>query len=219
MRTNQPNTNESVINWYDELLTEQVIWQYPGHGPHTSYTLNNNHSDFYINSDYLTCNPQLLKQITLSLFKKLSHTIEVQPDWVLTYPPFGVHIGFCLAELFKCKFGYIKSLDEPQIYSDLQPNETVLLCADDITSGTCMNKVIDAAANKKARILDSIAVVANLSSNSSFNAFNIVSLIERKIGVWKPDNCPLCAAGSPALPARENWLNFTGSAQTGITGK
>lgn len=199
-----------TCDWHSKLVEEKVIWEYPGNGPHVTFSLNDSHADFYINSDYLACDPTVAREISLSLFEKIIEKTKIKPDWILTYPPFGVHLGFCLAELFKCKFGFIKSLQEPEIHFDLKANETVLLCADDIGSGASMQKVVDAAINKGVTILDLIAVVVNRSGKSAFNNMQIVSLIEPDVKIWKPDNCELCARGSQALPARANWLKFTG---------
>lgn len=198
----------STNNWYRTLLENKVVWKYPGHGPHPIYSINGNHADFYINSDYLARNPQLTKDVAQALFDTAIKKKLVKPDWVLTYPPFGLQISFCLAELFRCKFGYIKSLQEPDLYFDVHENENVLLCADDINSGNSMSKVITAAKNKGAKIIDQLAVVGNYSGKEKFNDIEIISLMEETINVWSPDNCDLCAKGSSALPARQNWSKF-----------
>lgn len=198
-------------DWHDKLLENKVIWEYPGHGPHVIFSLNDSHSDFYINSDYLACNPPLAREISLGLFNTIVGETQTKPDWILTYPPFGLHIGFCLAELFNCKFAFIKSLQEPEIYFDLKANERVLLCADDMGSGKSMSKVIEAAISKRVKIIDPIAVTVNRSGKSTFNDMQIISLLEQEVNIWPPEDCSLCATGSPALPARENWLEFTGA--------
>jgi len=201
-------TNKNIVDWHSKLSENHVVWQYPGYGPHPVYTLGDNHSDFYFNSDYLARNPSLLREVCLSLFEAARKKISFAPDWILTYPPFGVSFGLSLAELFQCEFDYIKSLQEPMIDFDLQANETVLLCADDIHTGTSIRKVFNAARNKRAKIIGPIAVVANFTGESNFEGIEIVSLITKKINVWHPDKCPLCASGSRALSARENWLEF-----------
>ena len=205
-------SNNTDTDWYSLLKEENVLWEYPGYGPHARYILNENHSDFYINSDCLNFLPELMKDIALLLFNKAVSTTDIKPDWILTYPPFGVTLGRCLAELFKSKFACIKSLQDPHNYSNVQKNEKILLCADDITSGSCMRKTLDAAIQKEVTIIEPIIVIANFSGKAHFNNLPIISLIERDINIWQPENCPLCAAGSTALPARENWLELTKSA-------
>lgn len=198
----------TMIDWHKILLEHKVTWTYPGYGPHAIFSLNNNHSDFYINSDYLAHNQSLIREISRSLFNIVNKKMTINPDWVLTYPPFGLHIGLCLAELFNCKFGYIQSVQKPEIHLDLKVDETALLCADDIISGTSIKKVINAASNKGAKVLDTIAVIANLSGKQTFTDRLIISLIEQEVNIWEPADCLLCASGSPALPARENWLQL-----------
>jgi orotate phosphoribosyltransferase len=203
-------------NWYQKLLDQQVIWEYPGDGPHAIYTINNRHSDFYINSDYLACKPWLTREVSQGLFDKLNSEKFIEPDWVLTYSPFGLHIGFCLAELYRCKFGFIKSLEEPDLYFDVKENENILLCADDVNSGNSMRKVILAVKNKGAKIIDKLAVVGNYSGNTKLDDIQIISLMEEDINVWPPEDCSLCKQGSQALSARKNWQKFTAAIESGV---
>ena len=198
-----------MTDWHKKLLEERVIWECPGIGPHVTHVLNNNHSDFYINSDYLALNPPLTREIALDLFSAINMNERIKPDWIITYPPFGLNIGFCLAELFNCKFGFIQSLAEPELYFDLQKQEKVLLCADDIFSGETINKLIAAVEKKRSHIINLIAVVVNRRGEPTFDSMPIISLLEPKVNVWKKEECPLCAANSPVLPARENWLELT----------
>jgi orotate phosphoribosyltransferase len=199
---------KSKIDWENRFIEEKIIWKYSGQGPHASYILSDKHSDFYINSDCLTINPAFTREACSSLYEILKEHLQIKPDWILTYPPFGSHIGFCLAELLGCKFSYIKSLQEPEIYFDLKENETVLLCADDFTSGTCIKKIKEAALRKKVKIIDLIAVIANLSNSSTFQNMQIISLMNKEINIWDADDCPLCKNGSLALKARDNWLDL-----------
>ena len=162
----------TITDWHNKLLEEKVIWKYPGYGPHVNFVLNNNHSDFYFNSGYLAYKPYLTREISLTLFKKINEKREVKPDWILTYPPFGLQISFCLAELFGSKLGFIKSLSEPEIYCGIKQNETALLCSDDLGSGVSLLRLIEAAKGKGAHIIDLIAVVVNV-------------VVKRYLMIWK----------------------------------
>ncbi len=196
------------MNWDERLIAEGVIWQYPGHGFHAAHILTNQHSDFYFNSDYLVCNPALLKEVCSALVKNIESKIKVKPNWIITYPPYGLNIGFCLAELLKTKFGYIKSLQEPELQFGVTSGENILLCADDLISGNSLRKVLNATTAKQAKIIDPVLVIANLSGQTKFEGLEIVSLITTKMNTWDANSCPLCASGSPALAARANWQMF-----------
>lgn len=193
------------MNWDKKLSDEGIIWRYPGSGPHAALSQTKKHSDLYFNSDYLVSNTRLLREACLALFKISAERIKHYPDWIITYPPFGLNIGFCLAELYEAKFGYIKSLQEQKIQCNLQPDERVLLCADDLISGSSMRKVINAVGMRAADVITPIIVVANLSGESYFSRFEIVSLVNTTMNIWDAATCPLCAKGSPAILARDNW--------------
>jgi hypothetical protein len=193
------------MDWETLFAEQGIIWKYPGQGPHAAYSLWNKHSDFYFNSDYIICNPPLLKETTLALFNAVRIKLTTKPNWVVTYPPFGLNIGFCLADLFQCKFAYVKSLDQPELNFDVRSNDSVLFCADDLHTGGSFRKVLTAVADAGAKIIQPLAVVANFSGTSVFDGYEVAALIQKNIHIWDADTCPLCAAGSVALPARRNW--------------
>jgi len=78
-----------MTDWETLFTKQQVMWKYPGHGPHAAYALWNKHSDFYFNSNYIIFNPPLLKEATLALFNAVRAKLKAKPNWVVTYPPFG----------------------------------------------------------------------------------------------------------------------------------
>jgi orotate phosphoribosyltransferase len=201
--------SDENLDWEILLSQRQVTWQYPGHGPHAAYSLWDKHSDFYFNSDYLVCNPSLLKEAAKALFHALKQKSAKKPDWVITYPPFGLNIAFCLADLLQCKFGYIKSLEEPELNFDIRPNNSVLFCADDLHTGNSFRKVLSAVQKADATIIQPLAVVANFSGTSRFEGYEVEALFCKNINIWNAAECPLCATGSEPLPARRNWQNFT----------
>ena len=199
--------SDENLDW--EALLAQVMWHYPGHGPHAAYSLWDKHSDFYFNSDSLVCNPSLLKETTKALFQTVRGKLTEKPDWVITYPPFGLNIGFCLADLLQCKFGYIKSLQEPELNFNIRPNDSVLFCADDLHTGSSFRKVLAAVQNVGATIIQPLAVVANFSGTSRFEGYDVEALFCKNINIWNAAECPLCAVGSEPLAARRNWQIFT----------
>lgn len=198
-----------MINWNQRLTQRGLIWRYPGDGPHAAFSLNDSHSDFYFNSDCLISDPALLREACKEIFIQTKNQISKKPDWIITCPPHGLNVGFCLAELFDCNFGYIKSLQEPEIYFDLKTEETVLVCADDLISGASIAKIFNALANKGIKPTGPLMVIANWGDQASFNGFDAVSLIHEKANIWSPSDCPLCQSGSEAIPARQRWLELS----------
>lgn len=39
---------------------------------------------------------------------------------------------------------------------------------------------------------------------------NLVALVRREVKAWKPEECPLCAQGSPRLRPKRHWTELTG---------
>jgi len=187
-----------------------VIWQYPGHGIHAAYSLSDKHSDFYFNSDFIVCNPPLLKDACQAIFKEVNCKLSVKPNWVVTYPPYGLNIGFCLADLFGCKFAYIKSLEQPELNFDIVKGDSILFCADDLYTGGSFRKVKQALTKFGTGIQDPLSVIANFSGSGTFDGHEVFSLVEKRINQWDSKDCPLCASGSQVVSARREWLKFVG---------
>jgi hypothetical protein len=194
-----------VEDWEETFQKCEVIWKYPGRGPHAAYTLSNRHSDFYFNSDYLISQPGLLKEACVALFNIFKAGNQPNPAWLVTYPPYGMNIAFCLAELMQSRLSYITSLDAPQLNFEITPEQSILFCADDLYTGGSYERVRLAVEEKGALIGAPLLVLANFSGSSSFRGHEVLALIEKKINLWTEAECPLCKAESTALPARKNW--------------
>jgi len=201
------------MDWHARFADEHALWQYPGDGPHAAYRLYSKHSDCYLNADIVSSNGSLLKEAGQALFDGAQAYLKASPDWVVTYPPFGLSIGSCLADLWHCKFAHIKSLEQNEFNGEIRPGETVLFCADDLHTGGSFRKVLSALNSLGARLVPPLAVLANFSGACSFDGFEVVALMHRQITLWDPDQCPLCKEGSVALPARDNWPQLIQSNQ------
>jgi orotate phosphoribosyltransferase len=195
-------------NWEALFHERRIIWRYPGHGPHAIYTLSGKHSDFYFNSDYLVSDRALVKELCSALFDEVSKRYSVKPDWVVTYPPFGLNIGFAFSELFDSGLAYIKSLEESDFCFDLKAGETALFCADDLYSGKSFRTVLKALENRGVKLIEPLMVLGNFSGKSVFDGYRIQALMDHEIPLWDKEQCPLCAAGSKPLLARRHWDEF-----------
>lgn len=214
------------MDWENRLLKAGAIWSYPGSGPHAQHMLSGKHADFYWNSDNISCDPQLLKQICTALIEQIHTENLPKPDWVVTYPPFGSALGFCLAEMLGAKFAQVHSLELAVLHFDLRASERAFVCADDLYTGGSMEKVVKAVSKRGAEVVGPIIVVANFSGSNHFQGRPVVSLLNRTIETWDADKCPLCASGSEPLLARGNWQTLSESqrsnaeqASNGLTGR
>jgi orotate phosphoribosyltransferase len=202
------------MDWEKLLIQNGAIWQYPGHGIHAAYSLYDKHSDYYFNSDYIVRNPKLLKKACHAMFSAVGPKLAVKPDWIVTYPPYGLNVGFCLADLFGCKFAYIKSLEQPELNFDITKEDSVLFCADDLYTGGSFHKVKNALAKVGAKIQEPLSVIANFSGSKVFDGYEVFSLLEKQINLWDSKACPMCAEGSQAIFARREWHKFAGAIES-----
>jgi orotate phosphoribosyltransferase len=198
-----------ATNWEELFEQRKIVWHYPGHGPHAIYSLSDKHSNFYFNSDYMVANGALVKELCQSLFEDVVNSHELKPDWVVTYPPFGLNIGYCLAELFDSKLAYIKSLAEAEIQFDVRPGETALFCADDLYSGKSFRKVLKALKARGAKLIEPLMVIGNFAGKANFDGYTVESLFAREIELWDKADCPLCKLGSTPVLARRHWDELT----------
>jgi orotate phosphoribosyltransferase len=198
---------QTELDWQTCLEANKVIWRYRGYGPHAIHSLSDRHSNFYFNSDILSTKAALLEDVCKALFGLVKGTVK--PDWIVTYPPFGLSIGYCLAELFDVRLAYINSLKDDRFQFDLQKQESALFCADDLYSGKSFRQVARAVKKRGVQLLEPLLVVGNFSGRYDFDGHQITALFQREIDTWHADQCPLCAAGSKAIYARPQWQELS----------
>src|SRR6516225_3141723 len=103
MKAGQSDEPES----WENLFTEAgAIWRYCAGGLHAADVAGKRHVDYYFNSNYVVNHPKLLQKICTDVFLPELERGQVKVDWVLSYPPFGLPVAFCLAELINCRFAY-----------------------------------------------------------------------------------------------------------------
>lgn len=179
-----------------------AIWQYHPTGLHAKDLAGTKHMDYYFNSNYIVGRPQLLERICTEVFLPELERRQVEVDWVLSYPPFGLPIAYCLAALLKSKFAYI---EKEEIRFNIKPAERILLVSDDIYTGGSLNTTAQILSKRGLSICDLVLVLANLSESSELFGRKIVCALNRPITIWDAGECPLCKDGSEAIGARSNW--------------
>ena len=192
---------ESV--WERRLTDENILWTFPHRGPHAAFVIGDRHSGAYFNSDVLFSKPELLEEIADWFFAALaSHADKIEA--VVAKAPYSTRLAAPLA----------KRLQVPVIRFGEDPIEglgTALIFTDDIYGGALVGEIMDALGD---RSIGPIAVVANYSGCASFRGQPVISLVQtsERSPAWSPAECPLCASGSPVIPARDQWSRLVASA-------
>ncbi len=94
-----------------------------------------------------------------------------------------------------------------------EPEDIVFPVEDTITTGKSVEAMLDAVASRDASTIPFVGAIVNRSGLSEVRGHKIIALISHPMPKWQPADCPLCAQGSEAIPAKgeANWarLNAT----------
>ena len=90
-----------------DLIDKKALWRFD-HSPSHVQTLESGlHSDLYLNTDYVVSNVPLLEELVSTVFVQELQLRNICPDWIVTYPPFGLPIAYALARQIGAKFAYV----------------------------------------------------------------------------------------------------------------
>ena len=63
--------------------------------------------------------------------------------------------------------------------------------------------------SKSIVVADKILVLVNRSGMTELDGRKIIALIDHKMPIWTPDECPLCQQGSEAVRPKAHWDQLT----------
>ena len=97
-----------------------------------------------------------------NIFSKELQLRKIKPDWIITYPPFGLAIAYALARETGAKFGYV-DLKKNICNFDIKNGETIIVVGDDIYSGGSLKETIDIISKMNAKVESPIFTIGNFS--------------------------------------------------------
>ena len=101
------------------------------------------------------------------------------------------------------------------VFSDeergLVRSQYVLLCEDVLTTGGSVDLTIDAVESSGGAVMPFILVLVKRSGLTEASGKKIITLINRPMPMWIPDECPLCREGSEAIRPKDNWARLNAS--------
>ncbi len=199
-------------DWGDRFRQIGAVWEADRQGaPHVQTSVGGSHVDKYFNSDVVVASPGVTAQVVESvLLPELPQTMAA-PSWVLSYAPFGLFLAHAVAQALNARCAYSDPAIGYATHFDIRASESVLVVADDVHSGGSVLKTIEQVERRGARVLPMIFCLANLSGARSLREREIVSAATLEPHRYTAESCPLCAAGSPALIPRPNWLTLLAS--------
>jgi len=196
------------MNWEKIFIKEKAIWYYNHGDKYHVVTSHGEHMDFYLNTNYIVCNPKLTTNIVHNCFVPEIEQSKASIDWVVTYPPYGIPFAFELAKCLNSNFCYLLSRKQKECFFNIKEGENAVIVVDDIYSSRSLKNVIDFLREKKLRIHSKIFSIANFSGIERFAEVEIFSLLTKRLNRWDITECPMCKNGSNPVYHRSNWLRL-----------
>ena len=109
-----------------KLIIDKSVWKYNNSEFHVKTLESGLHSDLYMNTDFIVSDPKLVESIVKSVFIAELNARKIKPDWILSYPPFGLAIAYALARQTGAKFGYVDTKKE-ECNFDIKPNDIIVV--------------------------------------------------------------------------------------------
>jgi orotate phosphoribosyltransferase len=168
-----------------------------------------------VNCTFITQQPVLLQKIVSAPDGLLLHLPQEKVDWVIGSAFGAITLAHSVAFQIQSKSGFTEKDGETMTLSrfSVSPSDRVLVVEDTISTGGSTLKTIEAiqrAGISDQNILPYIVCLVNRSGKSELSGREIRALLTLQIHTWKPEECPLCRAGSAAVRPKNNWAELTG---------
>lgn len=190
-------------------LIQRVLWEYENPRLHVKTSKSGLHTDTYLNTDLISLDPNFTKRIVDEVFIPYLTKNNIKPDRLFTYEPYGVAITQQLSQRLPTQFGYV-DLETRTANCTFEPGESVLVVADDIYSGSSVEKTISFVEERGAKVLPRILSIGNFSGVKTLAGREIISALNKPGNLYAPENCPMCKEGSKAVLPRPNWRELLG---------
>ena len=196
----------------DLFARQDALWLHGGEAdqPHAILT-SGLHSSGFFNGTRIIEDPQLM---SLHVIDNWAGEYPKDIDWVFGTAMGAITLASHLAHKIGCKFGFTEKVDGGIVLKrfDVKPGDRVLVVEDTITTGSSTRATIEILEACGATVHDTILCIADRSNGKGLEPRRIVPVISLNFQTWKSDECPLCRAGSKALPAKSNWDKLMGRA-------
>jgi len=193
-------TNRAI----SELIIQRALWRYNNSKIHVQTIESKMHLNTYLNTDYIVSDVPLVEEIVKNIFSKELRLRKIKPDWIVTYPPFGLPIAYALARDIGAKFAYI-DIKAEACYFDIKRNDKVIVIGDDVYSGGSIKKTINIMRKMGANVKSPIFAIANFSGDKTLSGIEVLSVLSEKVTLYSEADCPMCKSGSKAVSPRQNW--------------
>ncbi|MDO8590407.1 MAG: hypothetical protein Q7R65_00320 [bacterium] len=207
--------------WREIFQGFHLLWHHDGNPrrPHVELTTDGFHSDGFFNWSIVAKSDWLVTKVAKDLLELIgSKNIDLSEVEQIIGPGEGAtslikniarQIKRPYAIASKVKGGVVKEFRFENIE---QINRKYFPVDDTISTGRSVLQVAKKAEELGAiRSLSVIAAVCNRSGQREIEGYQIIALINEKMASYRPEECPLCEAGSEAIRAKANWEKLNGN--------
>jgi len=217
-------------DWKDIFLATGALWTHDGDptSPH-AIVRSGLHTSRYLITDRVAERPRLIDMAAHDIVEKLiDASIDIASiDRIVSPAMSAITIGHSVALRIshktgrECFFSVVTirgdDLESAAVFEQTtvpRKGELCLIVEDVIITGHTNWLVSRAIQSLGARVLPCDASIVNRSGASQIEGHDIASAFTLDItgSQWKPNDCPLCAAGSEAIPRAklpQNWARLT----------
>ncbi len=208
------------MEFVEEFKRIGAIWAHDGKAqrPHVVLTTDGRHSGGYFNGRVVEENPILLALVASEMVALANGAgVNIKEIDRVVGPAMGaIELAHGIARNIHrvsgklCLSSYTEKEKDKMVFrtSYVRPGENVLVVEDTITTGGSVSKVVDAVLEAGGIPLPILPVISNQTGLRDVRGMKILSVVERKIETWAPEECPLCKAGSDALRPPKAWDNW-----------
>ena len=155
------------------------------------------HSDRYLQCALVLAQPGAAE----TLGKGLAAQCAEKPDLVLSPAMGGLMIGHEVARALGVRHYFTERVDGTMILRrgfTLKPGEKVVVVEDVVTTGKSTKEVFEVVRAAGAKIVGAVSVVDRSEGKSNLGV-PYAALWAVSVPAWKPEDCPLCKTGVPAI--------------------
>jgi len=159
------------------------------------------HSSRYLQCAVALQHPEAAAALGQAIAEGLSEHLAAAPQVVVSPALGGLIIGHEVGRALSVRACFTERVDGKMTMRrgfHLDPGERVVMVEDVITTGLSSQETL-AVIRAMGATPVATACVANRSGEDELDGLPLVSLLQPKFPVWSPDECPLCAEGSPAI--------------------
>ncbi len=180
------NTSLSVLKEHGALLEGHFL------------LASGKHSGHYLQAAMLTQHPSLLRELMSGAVESLGedHDVEV----ALTAAVGGIAVVQQVGQLLGCRSVFAERNERNRLELRrnfwIKPGENLLLVEDVVTTGGTLGELKQLAEENEARPVAAFTLF-NRSGMDRCSGLPLASVFDLEFPVYDPENCPICARGTP----------------------